>query len=1432
MSPGAVAQDAGIEREEGPIEISPPGAIGLSPIAEGAATNTEGETPTVQEIVLPSAPVPDGNFLKINYSFDGQLWYEIKRVDPRNWPRLTVPLPVKDWAELRRIQISVEGIPTALPKVPDAYLDGMFLQAHYEVNPVIGGAALEGGGEPAPSSSTGGGGDGLIVPLADDLRPIPVPQKSDFGTKEAPSFELNLRDIPTLEMTPELPVVDPPPPESEPESSSSSPVAAILRSLAAIFGIRGNLAQAEEGGGLSRANPAVAWVSSPGGEAKGIKPSILIANDVLRVTIPPPGREFRPGKYRLHLLVLRDGVTYETYNDFTWGVFAVNFNKSIYTLGDEASAGFAVLDDGGHTICDADIFFKLTAPSGGVEYFSTAEGRGISRNDTCGPITVTTEPDYSSKFRAGEVGRYRIEAVAETKNGPRAMEDYFEVQTSPLFDVERHAPTRIYPVAGYEVAIRIRANQDFRGVIRETVPSSFSIGLSGGTRTIVGGTAVLSWQVDLVSGAETELRYTMDAPDVSPELFRIGPLEIGSWREIREWQIASDAVGDVIILWDGGSIPTGWTCISCAAGDPFTNVFPRASSSYAAATSSVNTLTHTLTFSSAVVNGSVGMNGNAAGTAFPTDTHTHTWGNPTLTSSSIEPPYENLKFIRANTSTLPAGAIGIFDTSSSSLPANWSYYSALAGDYLRASSATSSGGSATHTHTTTANLTSGTSAGSYADPGNGLTTATGAHDHTIASGTSVDVDNNDPSFVEVVFAKLSTQGGIPAGMIAIFDATPPTGWTQISSAGPYAGNLLKGASSFGTTGGRTTHSHGSPVVLTSGGPSATSNNRSGTAAQTASSAHVHDVTYTASSETILPVYRDVILAKKDSTGPTVSQVSVNGGAAITLIGNTTNPISVNYTIQDLDGCADVFTSGGVTTTLYRSGVGSACSANNQNCYISSLVTSNNCTSGTSANGTTTFSIYYFADPTDASSTYSSENWLASVAARDSTANTNSATSSAVELNTLVSIHSTAAEINYGTVPAGANSGSVNQEAPIVNTGNASTTLLVSGTALSSPEIGVLATSSQHFATSSFIFGGTEAILSGVSQAISGFVLRPVTLKQWTLSTALPATRDVFPLVSSRGYLYTLGGSTSTVLKAQIGGAGSVGSWTGTTALPASFLLSGGASHNNFIYRIGGESGGATTSSVNYASTSADGSVIAWTSTAALPSARARAGVAVYGDYLYCVGGAPTTSPGATTTVFFTSFNSNGTLNSWSSTTPLPGSLGFANTSAAAHNGYLYLVGGYVPSPENTGTSTVLFAPINATGSIGTWNTTTPMPFRPQHHSLAILDGTMYVMGGSISPSLGPTSTSFAATILPDGRLGSWTSISAMPAAGYSAGTKVENGKIYLAGGYNISNAQTTTVKYYGPTQSTGNTYWGIQVAGGAGGGTYTGTLTFTAQYSP
>ncbi len=267
-----------------------------------------------------------------------------------------------------------------------------------------------------------------------------------------------------------------------------------------------------------------------------INPSIRYQeNGEFLVELERP-RAFQPGKYKLKIEIeysslrqtqdkLGSEQVQEFEQDFTWGVLAINFNKSIYLSNDPAYIQMGVLDDEGHTLCDADLILEITDPKDRRTVLKTVGGT-ITRNPECGPDNVIDKPDYFTYWRVGEVGSYLIELRAFTINGMREIRDQFEVRDWVPFDIERIGPTRIYPPVSYQMEIRIKANQDFNGLIIESMPDSFEV-LSpefGQIRTQI-DTKEIVWQVDWSQGETHELIYRFDAPDISPYLYLVGPLE-------------------------------------------------------------------------------------------------------------------------------------------------------------------------------------------------------------------------------------------------------------------------------------------------------------------------------------------------------------------------------------------------------------------------------------------------------------------------------------------------------------------------------------------------------------------------------------------------------------------------------------------------------------------------------------------------------------------------------------------------------------------------------------------------------------------------------------------------------------------------------------------------------------------------------------------
>ncbi|MBI4439127.1 hypothetical protein HY640_04300, partial [Candidatus Woesearchaeota archaeon] len=254
------------------------------------------------------------------------------------------------------------------------------------------------------------------------------------------------------------------------------------------------------------------------------------------------GRQFKPGKFKFNVEFTKDGFYVKQEQDFTWGVLAVNPHKSIYAPGETAFMSMAVLDDYGRMVCDAEVLLSIKDPYGNEQLL--ANGAGVHVSPECNRYGETSLPDYYANYTVGPEGAYTVNITARTKNGERSLMDSFLVSKKRPFDLVRNAPTRIYPRIKYPVSIGITANQDFEGEIKEVVPSSFAVlGQSGFWIQDSEEEKILSWQVSLRKGGFLQLNYTFDAPDVTPQAYRLGPLQIGSFKESRQWSIASDALG-------------------------------------------------------------------------------------------------------------------------------------------------------------------------------------------------------------------------------------------------------------------------------------------------------------------------------------------------------------------------------------------------------------------------------------------------------------------------------------------------------------------------------------------------------------------------------------------------------------------------------------------------------------------------------------------------------------------------------------------------------------------------------------------------------------------------------------------------------------------------------------------------------------------------
>jgi hypothetical protein len=229
----------------------------------------------------------------------------------------------------------------------------------------------------------------------------------------------------------------------------------------------------------------------------------------------------------------------------------------------------------------------------------------------------------------------------------------------------------------------------------------------------------------------------------------------------------------------------------------------------------------------------------------------------------------------------------------------------------------------------------------------------------------------------------------------------------------------------------------------------------------------------------------------------ISNILLNNGAPIILTPNATTTVTLGYTINDWNsnGCSDIFTSGNVTSTAFLDTVSSTCenspTANNLNCYVSTLAGSvNSCggSSSTSATATDTFNIYYLAASSGVpSSSYPMDHWYGYVSMLGQSGATSTAFSAAVDINVLSALNVSTSSISFGSLRPNNNTGAVDQTVVVSNAGNTSDTIQLSGTNFTNGA-NSFATSSEHYATSSFTFGGVEQQMNSLPTTISGLTL--------------------------------------------------------------------------------------------------------------------------------------------------------------------------------------------------------------------------------------------------------------------------------------------------------------------------------------------------------
>lgn len=237
--------------------------------------------------------------------------------------------------------------------------------------------------------------------------------------------------------------------------------------------------------------------------------------------------------------------------------------------------------------------------------------------------------------------------------------------------------------------------------------------------------------------------------------------------------------------------------------------------------------------------------------------------------------------------------------------------------------------------------------------------------------------------------------------------------------------------------------------------------------------------------------------------PSLSSTTFNNSSDITLTENTTTAIYATTTVTDANGCGTIVA---VMADFYRSDItetncDESSEAVNNYCYpdVTCTVASGTCSGGadTTADYVCTINMQYYADATDAGSTYAATNWSVTFEAGDGTASSTESTAS-VEVNTLLSLN-VDASLDYGTLSANTDSGATNSTTTVTNTGNENMDPELSGTTMTSGG-DTIAIANQEYASAPFTYtAGTD--LSASATQINLALPKPY-------STTSPVTADI------------------------------------------------------------------------------------------------------------------------------------------------------------------------------------------------------------------------------------------------------------------------------------------------------------------------------------
>jgi hypothetical protein len=247
--------------------------------------------------------------------------------------------------------------------------------------------------------------------------------------------------------------------------------------------------------------------------------------------------------------------------------------------------------------------------------------------------------------------------------------------------------------------------------------------------------------------------------------------------------------------------------------------------------------------------------------------------------------------------------------------------------------------------------------------------------------------------------------------------------------------------------------------------------------------------------------------------------------------------------------------------------------------------------------------------------------------------------------------------------------------------------------------------------------------------------------------------------------------------------------------------------------LGGYNSGSSTvhSTIERAKINAiDGSLEPFSVSSTTLGSRWGMSIGVSSSKFYAIGGCSTGAGTGSCSAFDASFrkvqihnNESGAPEAYSAATNLFNTDRIA-ASATVYNGNLYIAGGCTDSAScGTVTNNVQYAPLDSSGNVGTWTSTTAsLPAALAWGQLEVAGNTLYYIGGQSGTGV-PTANVYYAAPTGSGDVTSWSTASnVLPQARTEHSAAVWDNRIFVVGGNNSSGVAQNTV-YVSPQLNSG-----------------------------